>query len=379
MIWPALATGESPGIECPFRDVIGHSSPPEGPAVPIAGARIRDDSGKGAIVAQLGFAELDDGPGMGGAMIVRPGDQPDDGPGVGFGLSRVPSADEALIERWLHRKSPRTRRMYLATVRRFLATTGKALAEVTFGDLQDFDLSLAGLAESSRAVMIAIVKSLLTFGNRIGVLRFNVGAAYKAETKATNLNDRILTEPETQRLLASLTNPRDRTLLRLAYATAFRVSELVSMRWRDLHDRDGGGGQITVLGKGSKFRSSLVRPAVWDEVRALARLDRTSRSAIPTFLADGSLNPDAPVFRSRNGVPLGIKQVWRIVRRAAIEAGLTAKVSPHWLRHAHASHALDRGAPIHLVRDSLGHSSIATTNRYLHARPTEHSERFLTL
>ena len=206
-----------------------------------------------------------------------------------------------------------------------------------------------------------------------------LSAAYKAEMKATNLNDRILTEPETQRLLSSLTNPRDRILLRLAYATAFRVSELVSMRWRDLHDRDGGGGQITVLGKGSKFRSSLVRPAVWDEVRALARLDRTSRSAIPTFLADGSLNPDAPVFRSRNGVPLGIKQVWRIVRRAAIEAGLTANVSPHWLRHAHASHALDRGAPIHLVRDSLGHSSIATTNRYLHARPTEHSERFLAL
>ncbi|MFZ4386283.1 MAG: hypothetical protein ACOYOM_15235, partial [Chloroflexota bacterium] len=100
-------------------------------------------------------------------MIVRTGDQPDDGPGVGVGLSRVPSADEALIERWLHRKSPRTRRMYLATMRRFLATTGKALAEVTFSDLQDFDLSLAGLAESSRAVMIAIVKSLLTFGNRI--------------------------------------------------------------------------------------------------------------------------------------------------------------------------------------------------------------------
>ena len=169
---------------------------------------------------QLGFADMDDGTGTGGTLIVRAGDQPGDGPGVGFGLSRVPSADEALIERWLHRKSPRTRRMYLATMRRFLATTGKPLAEVTFSDIQDFDLSLAGLAESSRAVMIAIVKSLLTFGNRIGVLRFNVGAAYKAETKATNLNDRILTEPETQRLLVSLTNPRDRTLLRLAYASS---------------------------------------------------------------------------------------------------------------------------------------------------------------
>ncbi len=328
---------------------------------------------------QLGFAELDDGTEPGGAMIVRIGDQADDGPEVGFGLSLPPSADEALIERWLLRKSARTRRMYSATMRRFFATTAKPLAEVTFNDLQDFDVSLAGLADTSKAVMIAIVKSLLTFGNRIGVLRFNVGAAYKAETKGSNLNNRILTEPETQRLLSSLVNPRDRTLLRLAYATAFRVSELVGVRWRDLQDRDGGGGQITVLGKGSKFRTSLVRATVWNEVRALARLDMTTRSAIPTFLADGSLNPDAPVFRSRNGVALGIKQVWRIVRRAAEEAGLTAKVSPHWLRHAHASHALDRGAPIHLVRDSLGHASIATTNRYLHARPTEHSERFLAL
>ena len=85
-------------------------------------------------MAQLGFADMDDGTGLPGAMIVRPGDQPDDGPGVGFGLSRVPSADEALIERWLRRKSPRTRRMNLATMRRFLATTGKALAEVTFSD-----------------------------------------------------------------------------------------------------------------------------------------------------------------------------------------------------------------------------------------------------
>lgn len=54
-------------------------------------------------------------------------------------------------------------------------------------------------------------------------------------------------------------------------------------------------------------------------------------------------------------------------------------VSPHWLRHAHASHALDRGAPIHLVQATLGHSSVATTSRYFHARPGESSARFLAL
>ena len=68
--------------------------------------------------------------------------------------------------------------------------------------------------------------------------------------------------------------------------------------------------------------------------------------------------------------------VWRIVRKAAKRAGIEKAVSCHWLRHAHASHALDRGAPIHLVQATLGHSSIQTTGRYLHARPTDSSSRY---
>src|SRR5690606_21296856 len=84
-----------------------------------------------------------------------------------------------------------------------------------------------------------------------------------------------------------------------------------------------------------------------------------------------------PVFRSRKGGHLHESQVWRIVRRAAERAGIDKNVSSHWLRHAHASHALDRGAPIHLVQATLGHSSIATTGKYLHARPTESSGSYL--
>ncbi|MFM6222072.1 MAG: tyrosine-type recombinase/integrase, partial [Dolichospermum sp.] len=51
--------------------------------------------------------------------------------------------------------------------------------------------------------------------------------------------------------------------------------------------------------------------------------------------------------------------------------------SPHWLRHGHASHSLDRGAPIHLVSQSLGHASVATTSRYLHAKPSDCSSLYL--
>jgi site-specific recombinase XerD len=56
---------------------------------------------------------------------------------------------------------------------------------------------------------------------------------------------------------------------------------------------------------------------------------------------------------------------------------IEAKVSPHWLRHAYATHALERGCSIHLVQATLGHASVGTTGRYLHARPTDSSARFM--
>jgi len=70
-------------------------------------------------------------------------------------------------------------------------------------------------------------------------------------------------------------------------------------------------------------------------------------------------------------------RVHRIVKGAAKRAGLSAEVSAHWPRHAYASHSPDRGAPIHLVQATLGHASVATTGRYLHARPTDNSARYL--
>ena len=124
----------------------------------------------------------------------------------------------------------------------------------------------------------------------------------------------------------------------------------------------GEQGQITVFGKGEKTRVILLPPTLWREL-----LDVRSRAG-----------DDDPVFPSRlNARQLHPSQVLRIVRAASVRAGIGKKVSPHWLRHAHASHSLDRGAPIHLVQATLGHSSVATTGRYLHARPTESSGKYL--
>jgi len=144
------------------------------------------------------------------------------------------------------------------------------------------------------------------------------------------------------------------------YSGGFRVAEACGLKWSDLQSRDTSG-QITVFGKGSKTRTVLVPKSVWNSLLSLR----------------GDAPEHAPVFRSRKGGHLDESQVWRIVRKAAKRAGIEKAVSCHWLRHAHASHALDRGAPIHLVQATLGHSSVATTGKYLHARPADSSANYL--
>jgi integrase/recombinase XerD len=69
--------------------------------------------------------------------------------------------------------------------------------------------------------------------------------------------------------------------------------------------------------------------------------------------------------------------IFRIVRAAAKRAGISGNVSPHWMRHAHATHALENGAPITLVKETLGHSSMETTARYTHVRPNASSGQYL--
>ena len=273
------------------------------------------------------------------------------------------SDDDHLIELWLHERSRHTQRAYRADVGRFRAWAGKALRAMTLADLQAFAKTLEG-ADASRYRTLSAAKSLLAFGHRLGYLPFDVGRALRLPSVRNRLNERILSEADLHRILSLEPNPRNRAMLTLLYASGVRVSELCSLAWRDLQP-NGAGGQITVFGKGSVTRSVQLPPSVWQLIVALRPKDAASED---------------PVFRSRKaGGFLQPVAVLRVVRAAAARAGIALPVSPHWFRHAHASHALDRGAPIHLVQATLGHATVTTTGRYLHARPQDSSSRFLPL
>ena len=270
--------------------------------------------------------------------------------------------DQHIISLWLHGRSPHTQKAYSADVKRLMKHTAKKLNATTLGDLQVFADALVddGLQPSSQHRILAAVKSLITFAHKIGYLPFDVSKPLKVPKFRDSLAERILSEAEVQRMIGMESHPRNHLLLRVLYAGGIRVSELCRLTWKDLQPREDGG-QMTVYGKGGKTNVILIPNPLWEDLLAYR----------------GNASDMDPLFKSRKGGSLHAAQVWRIVRKSARRAGISKPVSPHYLRHSHASHALERGCSISLVARTLSHSSIQTTGRYLHAKPSDCSSRYL--
>ena len=140
---------------------------------------------------------------------------------------------------------------------------------------------------------------------------------------------------------------RDRAILELLYGCGLRVSELVELRWEALEPVEER--MLRVAGKGEKER--IVPFGQF----ALAAL-REWRPFVPT---------DAPfLFPGLKGGAVTVRTVHRVVLRASARVGLSG-VTPHTLRHSFATHLLEGGASLAVVKDLLGHESLLTTQRYL--------------
>jgi integrase/recombinase XerD len=278
-------------------------------------------------------------------------------------MADVESTDQ-LLDLWLHGKSRQSKRAYRTDVVHFLAfCDGKPLQRVTLNDVQAFSTALEkqGYSSATQNRRLSAVKSLLAFGHKIGYLPFDVGAPVEAPPVKNTLAERILSELEVMTMIALETNHRNKLLIRFLYLSGARVSEAAELRWRDLKGA-GDRGQVTLFGKGGKTRIVALPPDLFRQLMA--------------FRCDAPA--DAPVFASRQGkTSLKPNQIRNIIAVAGKRAGIEGNVSPHWLRHSHASHSLDRGAPIQLVQSTLGHASVATTSKYLHAKPSDSSSLYL--
>ena len=303
--------------------------------------------------------------------------------------------DARLVELWLSGKADSTRRKYVEDLAGFLHYVGrKPLAAVTLSDLVDYAQDLAWLhpdaGPATAARKLKVLKSLFSYAQRVGYIAHNVGAALELPRLRDDLSERILSERDVHRLLNAPEGPqagRDRALLLIMYAGALRREEAAGLKWRDLTARpDLGPGvaQLAVFGKGRKTGIVAIPASAHEALEPLRLISEPVPNGRRGARCEREAAPDEPIFRSRKrrneaGGHLEVSAVNRIVSRAVKKAGLEAPASPHWLRHAHASHAHARGTDLALIRDTLRHSNIGTTSRYLHARPNDSSGLHLGL
>jgi integrase/recombinase XerD len=162
--------------------------------------------------------------------------------------------------------------------------------------------------------------------------------------------DALLAAPQGDTPLAL----RDRAMLETLYATGLRVAELTGLKMIELSLTDG---LVRVVGKGSKERVVPIGEA------ARHALSRYLKNGRPALLAGRSCDA---VFVTRRGAAMSRQMFWKLIRRYAHKADITAPLSPHGLRHAFATHLLNHGADLRVVQLLLGHADISTTQIYTH-------------
>ena len=253
---------------------------------------------------------------------------------------------------------------YDRDLRRFLEWLGNRRIEgLTVSDLA----RLPGLADGSRSFAPASVSrhvvSLKVFFRYLQLE--SVLTENQAELLGTQkLWQRVPTVLSPDEIEALLTAPRppqpwprrDRAMLELLYATGCRVSELSTLKVRDLHLEE----RFCVChGKGDKQRVVPLGKKAVAAVEAYLQHERPK-------LAARQGTPSIFLLLSPRGARLRRERIWELIKRYAKQAGCSADLSPHSLRHSFATHLLAGGADLRQVQEMLGHASIATTQIYTH-------------
>ncbi|MGH2412308.1 MAG: tyrosine-type recombinase/integrase [Microcystaceae cyanobacterium] len=273
---------------------------------------------------------------------------------------------EEIVEQWLALHHGHTRKSYENTMNQFRSAVKLPLPQIRSQHVRNWLESLEG-ADTTKQKHLAILKAFFNYALSLEACPIHgspIPKQFKVAVPKETLVERILSPAEVAALIENETAARNQLILKTLYQTGVRVRELCALAWKDVTPRpELDTLQITVYGKRGKTRHITLKPSLAQELSEFK----------------GQAKPNAPIFASASDKALAPSHIHRIVKRAALKAELpqAAKVSPHWLRHAHATHALDNGAPLRLVQATLGHASLDTTSKYLHIRPQQSSGDYL--
>lgn len=276
--------------------------------------------------------------------------------------------DMLWLEQGLARNTLSSYRSDLRLLARFLRAHGRSLDTATTSDLKDYlaHRLAHGRQGSGRGAFSARTQArLVTVCRRYYAwlvrerLRPDDPAALLTLPRLPRTLPKTLSVAEVERLLAAPAGEealalRDRAMLELMYASGLRVSELVKLR-RDEVDLERG--LVRLIGKGGRERLVPMGEPALEALRAWLRLGRPELR---------KPNSGDALFLSARGTAMTRQNFWTLIKCHARAAGIDACLSPHTLRHAFATHLLERGADLRAVQSLLGHADLSTTQIYTH-------------
>ena len=262
---------------------------------------------------------------------------------------------------------------YLSFLERHIGRPAERIApdEVDQYAIRAFMVELydRGHARASSARRLAAIRSFGRYLRREQHIDTDPGALVATPKQERKVPARLGTK-EVEQLLAGpdATTPlgrRDRAILELFYASGLRLSELVGL---DLEDVTLSSRLVRVLGKGGKERIVPFNRGAAAALRAYLGDREALVAGVPGHAASHRRRglPAAPLFVNYRGGRLSTRSVDRLVRRYVAATSRRYGISPHALRHAFATHLLERGADLRSIQELLGHARLSTTQRYTH-------------
>jgi len=244
---------------------------------------------------------------------------------------------------------PNTRATYLRCAAKFLDAVGKPIMHVTRSDVEQFLLAQTrdGRAPRTRNIYLASIRWLLRAAGRRDV------TALLRQARVSKALGTVLSGSDVEKLLAAITSLKHRAILMTAYGAGLRIGEVLALEVSDIDSKrmlirvkDGKtGGRFSVMGG----RLLAVLREYWKHYRPTGPLLFPGR------------DPNRTLTRAA---------VCKVFKKVVAEVLPGQRVTPHTLRHAFATHLVDAGTDLRTVQVLLGHTHLQTTTHYLQRSPS---------
>ncbi len=233
----------------------------------------------------------------------------------------------------------------------------KDLLKLNVNDLVKYISTLKNLSPASVSHMISTLKTFYSYFIKIDKIKVNPTDALKSPKLGLHLPE-YLTEDEIDKLLdievTDSFSARNKAILELMYATGLRISEVISLEFKNI---DFEECIVRVMGKGSKERIVPINDY------ALNALNTYIEEYRPLMIKKDINNY---IFLNNHGKQMTRQGVFKMIKQECLKKGIKKDISPHTIRHTFATHLLLNGADLRIIQELLGHSDISTTQIYTH-------------